>query len=135
MDNLFGAGGAGGGGPEEWFRSLPPITRIWLGSTVIVTGMANLDFVKWADLALARWEDVLGNGVSGKLEAWRSVYSIPECYVYLVTACILFVKNCVRLVLFLLIQCQINNMLPLRWKIWIQCNHRFASNDSNKQSV
>jgi len=78
MDNLFGAGGAGGGGPEEWFRSLPPITRIWLGSTVIVTGMANLDFVKWADLALARWEDVLGNGVSGKLEAWRLI----TCFLY-----------------------------------------------------
>ncbi len=76
MDNLFGAGGAGGGGPEEWFRSLPPITRIWLGSTVVVTTMANLDFVKWTDLALIHWEDVLGNGKSGKLEAWRSVYSI-----------------------------------------------------------
>jgi len=72
MDNLFGAGGGGGGGgPEQWFRALPPVTRIYLGLTLIVTALANLEVVKWNDLDFSRWEDVMGRGSSGRAEVWR----------------------------------------------------------------
>ncbi|KAL9185148.1 hypothetical protein ACHAXT_002925 [Thalassiosira profunda] len=70
MDNLFGAGG-GGGGPEQWFLSLPYVTRVLLGSTLVVTALANLDVIQGSDLEFARWEDVVGRGDSGKVEAWR----------------------------------------------------------------
>lgn len=77
MDNIFGAGG-GGGGPEQWFRSLPPVTRTLLGSTLVVTIIANLDVVKWTDLDFSRWEDVMGRGNSGRAEAWR----LLTCFLY-----------------------------------------------------
>ena len=79
MDNIFGAGGAaiGAGGPEQWFRSLPIITRIWLGSTLAVTALANLRFFQWTDFDLSRWEDVVGWGSSGRVEAWRLVDGWP----------------------------------------------------------
>ena len=74
MDNLFGAGGVGGGGgPEQFFRNLPLCTRIWLGSTLVVTTLANLDFVKWNDLDFVRWGDVVPGrvGSGGRIEFWR----------------------------------------------------------------
>ena len=70
MDNIFGAGG-GGGGPEQWFLSLPIVTRVWLGSTIIITALANLEFIKWDDLDFERWEDVYGRGSSRSIEVWR----------------------------------------------------------------
>mmetsp|Transcript_15102 Transcript_15102/g.27292 ORF Transcript_15102/g.27292 Transcript_15102/m.27292 type:complete len:332 (+) Transcript_15102:1-996(+) len=79
MDNIFGAGGAGGGngiggnGPQQFFASLPPVTRIWLGSTIVITACANLDLVKWNDLDFSRWDDVMGRGRSGRVEAWRLI--------------------------------------------------------------
>lgn len=79
MDNLFGAGGGGGGGgPEQWFRALPPVTRIYLGLTLIVTALANLEVVKWNDLDFSRWEDVMGRGSSGRAEVWR----LLTCFLY-----------------------------------------------------
>lgn len=68
-DLLFGAGGGGGGGPERFFRNLPPVTRIWLMSTLLVTALANFDFVKWTDLGCGGWHDVWGSG--GRAEIWR----------------------------------------------------------------
>mmetsp|Transcript_37884 Transcript_37884/g.81795 ORF Transcript_37884/g.81795 Transcript_37884/m.81795 type:complete len:320 (-) Transcript_37884:512-1471(-) len=78
MDNIFGAGGGGGGGnggggPLQFFASLPPVTRIWLGSTIVITACANLDLVKWNDLDFGRWDDVMGRGRSGRVEAWRLI--------------------------------------------------------------
>lgn len=77
MDNLLGAGG-GGGGPDQWFRNLPNCTRIWLGSTLIVTVLANMDVIKWNDLFFSNWEDIIGRGSSGRVEAWR----ILTCFLY-----------------------------------------------------
>ena len=66
MDNILGAGGVGG-----WFTSLLPVTRALLGSTLVVTALTNLDVIKWNDLDFSRWEDVIGRGSSGRIEAWR----------------------------------------------------------------
>jgi len=78
MENLVGAGGRGGGGPEQWFRALPACTKIWLGSTLVATALANLEFVKWHDLDFSGWEDVVGRGSSGRIEAWR----LLTCFLY-----------------------------------------------------
>lgn len=82
MDNIFGAGGGGGGGVgggvQHFFASLPPVTRIWLVSTLVVTALANLEFVKWNDLDFSRWEDVVGRGSSGRTEAWR----LMTCFLF-----------------------------------------------------
>lgn len=72
MDNIFGAGGGGGGGgPEAWFNNIPACTRIWLGSTLVVTALVNLELIKWHALDFNRWEDVIGQGSNGRAEAWR----------------------------------------------------------------
>ena len=55
------------------FLSLPPVTRIWLGTTLAVTGLANLDLLSWNQLHFSRWEDVSGRGISGRPEVWRCV--------------------------------------------------------------
>jgi len=72
MDNVFGAGG-----PDQWFRSLPIITRTWLGSVLLITALANLDVLKWSELDLRQWQDVV-RGPSGKMEAWRLI----TCFLY-----------------------------------------------------
>ncbi|KAL7536850.1 hypothetical protein ACHAWF_005582 [Thalassiosira exigua] len=80
MDNVFGAAGDDGvgGGPVQWFRSLPPVSRALLASTLMVTALVNLEFVKWHYLDFHGWEDVIGRGSSGRVEAWRLVPSFIE---------------------------------------------------------
>ena len=41
----FGGVGGGGGGPEQWFYNLPPVSRIWLGMTLVITVTINLDIL------------------------------------------------------------------------------------------
>jgi len=77
MDNLLGAGG-GGGGPGQWFLRLPPVTRLWLGSCLIVTATANLEVVNWHDLCLHRIDDAIGHGSSSRVEVWRFL----ACFLY-----------------------------------------------------
>ncbi|KAK1733086.1 Der1-like family protein [Skeletonema marinoi] len=91
MNNFFNArgGGAAGGGPIQWFHSLPPVTRLWLGSTLTVTALANFDVLQWTDLDLTHLTDVLGkasNNTSsssvllfGRLEIWR----LLTCFLYI----------------------------------------------------
>ena len=69
----FGGVGGGGGGPEQWFYNLPPVSRIWLGMTLVITVTINLDILQWNDLDFVRWEDLIGRGSSGRVEAWRYV--------------------------------------------------------------
>lgn len=60
------------GGPEEWFRSLPPVTKFWFGSTMALTlavnfGMVSPYKVPWI------WESFKSN-----FEIWRVI--TPFCY-------------------------------------------------------
>ena len=72
MDDLFGGGGGGAAaGPAQFFRHLPPITRIYLVSTLACTALINLEFAKLDDVEFHNWEDVIGRGRSGRIEAWR----------------------------------------------------------------
>lgn len=71
----FGGVGGGGGGPEQWFYNLPAVSRIWLGFTTLITALVNLDILQWSDLDFVRWEDLIGRGSSGRIEAWRYVNS------------------------------------------------------------
>lgn len=71
-------GGGGGGGPEQWFYNLPPVSRIWLGLTTLITALINLDILQWSDLDFVRWEDLIGRGSSGRIEAWRYVNSYKD---------------------------------------------------------
>ena len=98
MNNFFdgrgGAAGAGGGGPIQWFYSLPPVTRIWFGSTLTVTALANFDILQWTDLDLTNLTDVFGkvgvgvgnsniissnSSLFGRLEVWR----LLTCFLYI----------------------------------------------------
>jgi Derlin-2/3 len=97
MDNFFNAGaapGGGGGGVAgpiiQWLRSLPPITRLWLASTLTITALANLEIISWTDLSLSHLSDVTGGkGTSnnsnisdrflGRVEAWRLI----TCFMYI----------------------------------------------------
>ena len=56
---------------QQWLHALPPITRAWLVSTVIITGLANLNVIDPTYLYLHQWSDVWGTG--SKIEAWRCV--------------------------------------------------------------
>ena len=92
MNNFFDAGCGAAGGPIQWFRSLPPVTRIWLGSTLTVTALVNLNVIEWTDLDLAHFGDVMGSNGGGdnnnnssnssmkfgRLEAWRLI----TCFLY-----------------------------------------------------
>lgn len=88
MNNFFDGGGGIAGGPITWFRSLPPVTRIWFGSTLVVTALANLEVIQWTDLDLTHLYDVIGKGgggsnnsssiIFGRLEAWRLI----TCFLY-----------------------------------------------------
>ena len=65
MDNFFNAGAAPGGGGVagpiiQWFTSLPPITRLWLATTLTITALANLEIISWTDLSLSHLSDVMG---------------------------------------------------------------------------
>ena len=68
----------GGGGPEQWFRRLPPVTRLLLGSSVVVTVLTNLGQLNWNQVCLHDWYDLTGNGSSGKVEAYRGF----TCFLY-----------------------------------------------------
>ena len=68
----------GGGGPEQWFRRLPPVTRLLLGSSVVVTVLTNLGQLNWNQVCLHDWYDLTGNGSSGKVEAYRAF----TCFLY-----------------------------------------------------
>jgi len=70
--------GGGGGGPEQWFYNLPSVTRIWLGSTVIITALVNLDFIKWNDIDFTSFDDIIGHPAK-RVEAWRYVYFCILC--------------------------------------------------------
>mmetsp|Transcript_41032 Transcript_41032/g.49941 ORF Transcript_41032/g.49941 Transcript_41032/m.49941 type:complete len:280 (-) Transcript_41032:68-907(-) len=61
-----------GGGPQEWFQSLPLITRFWFGGTCLCTCAANFGIVSPVQLVFA-WEPVKDN-----FEIWRLVG--PFCY-------------------------------------------------------
>lgn len=54
---------------QQWFRSLEPITRTWFVSTLLVTGLANLNFLDLKSLYLHRLSDVWMS--HGKIEVWR----------------------------------------------------------------
>jgi hypothetical protein len=79
MDNLFGGrgggggeggGGGGGGDPAQFFRDLPPVSRVLLASTIAITALVNLDVLEREDLDFRTWGDVfVGRG--GRVEAWR----------------------------------------------------------------
>ena len=56
---------------QQWFRALKPITRTWFVSTVVVTGLANLNLLDVKSLYLHQWSDVWRPG--SKIEAWRYV--------------------------------------------------------------
>ena len=56
---------------QQWYRALPPITKVWLVSTVLVTGLANANVLNLNSLYLMRWSDVWMAG--SKIEAWRYV--------------------------------------------------------------
>ena len=73
-------GGGGGGGPEQWFYNLPSVTRILLGSTVIITALVNLDldFIKWNDIDFTSFDDIIGHPAK-RVEAWRYVYFCILC--------------------------------------------------------
>jgi Derlin-2/3 len=89
MNNFFDArGGAAGGGPVQWFHSLPPVTRLWFGCTITVTALSNFDVLQWTDLDLTRLTDVLGKASNttnissvlfGRLEIWR----LLTCFLYI----------------------------------------------------
>jgi len=92
MNNFFdGRGGAaGGGGPIQWFHSLPPVTRLWLGSTLTVSALANFEILQWTDLDLTHLTDVFGkvgggnsnissSSLFGRLEVWR----LLTCFLYI----------------------------------------------------
>ena len=70
--------GGGGGGPEQWFYNLPSVTRIWLGSTIIITALVNLDFIKWNDIDFTSFDDIVGH-TAKRVEAWRYVYFCILC--------------------------------------------------------
>ena len=65
-----GGGGGGGGRPEQWFYNLPPVSRIWLGMTTLLTICVNMDVVKWNHIDFAQWKDVVGHH-AGRVEVWR----------------------------------------------------------------
>ncbi|KAL3786324.1 hypothetical protein ACHAWO_009668 [Cyclotella atomus] len=58
---------------QQWFRSMPPITRTWFAATVLVTGLVNLSLLDLRYLYLHHWSDIWAPDRSTKIEAWRYV--------------------------------------------------------------
>jgi hypothetical protein len=72
MDNLFVGIGGGGVDPAQFFRDLPPVSRVLLASTLACTALVNVDILEREDLDFHSWEDVfVGRDRSGRVEAWR----------------------------------------------------------------
>lgn len=63
---------------QQWYRALPPITKVWLFSTVLVTGLANANVLNLNSLYLMRWSDVWMAG--SKIEAWRYVICVSSLH-------------------------------------------------------
>lgn len=61
-----------GGGPQEWFQSLPIITKFWFGATCLCTCSANFGIINPMNLIYV-WEPLKDN-----FEIWRLV--TPFCY-------------------------------------------------------
>ena len=59
--------------PLNWFNSLPPITRTWLGASFGTTALATLDFLRPSQL-LFDWHRIRHD-----LELWRIVTSFCYC--------------------------------------------------------
>lgn len=62
-----------GGGPQEWFKSLPLVTRYWFGGALITTCAGNFGLVSPMKLVFI-WEYILEN-----FEVWR--FLTPFLYV------------------------------------------------------
>jgi len=65
--NNVGRVGIDTGGPQEWFRALPLVTRVWFGSSLLVTLCGNLQIINVRNLIFA-WEPLKNN-----FEIWRLV--------------------------------------------------------------
>ena len=96
MDNLFGVGGGAVGPVIQYLYSLPPVTRVWLLSTVICTLLVNFDLIHSTQIDFRFWEPILPSSFynyffydkdqqhrpvssSGRLEVWR----IVTCFLYI----------------------------------------------------
>jgi len=62
-------------GPDVWFLSLPLMTKVWLGSTAVVTIAVNMQLMDFRDVRWINWEAVYGD----RKELWRIV--TPFLYV------------------------------------------------------
>jgi len=60
-------------GPDEWFKSLPLVTRYWFGATMIVTLSANFGVIEPKQI-MYYWPYI-----KDKFEVWRLL--TPFCYV------------------------------------------------------
>ena len=92
MDNLFGVGGGAAGPVLQYIYSLPPVTRIWLLSTVTCTLMVNFDLIHSTQIDFRSWEPILPlsfysfffgathsqSNSGSRLEIWR----IVTCFLY-----------------------------------------------------
>lgn len=59
-------------GPDQWFQTLPIITRYWFGATVVVTLAANFDIIGPQQLYFS-WYDIKSH-----MELWR----VATCFLY-----------------------------------------------------
>jgi len=59
-------------GPDEWFKSLPLVTKYWFGATLLVTLSVNFQIIS-AYKIIFDWESLKGN-----LELWRLL--TPFCF-------------------------------------------------------
>jgi len=57
----------------DWFRRLPPVTRLLLGSSVVVTALTNVGQLKWHQVCLHDWNDLIGT-----FQAYRAF----TCFLY-----------------------------------------------------
>lgn len=65
-------GGDAGGGPQDWFQSLPVVTQYWLGATAVITIAANFNIIE-SHQTLFVWSKIQSN-----LELWR----VFTCFCY-----------------------------------------------------
>mmetsp|Transcript_11311 Transcript_11311/g.27239 ORF Transcript_11311/g.27239 Transcript_11311/m.27239 type:complete len:291 (+) Transcript_11311:107-979(+) len=59
-------------GPDDWFKSLPIVTRYWFGATMLVTLTVNFQIISPYKI-MFDWESL-----KGSLELWRLL--TPFCY-------------------------------------------------------
>eukprot|EP00547_Thalassionema_nitzschioides_P003958 CAMPEP_0194203004 /NCGR_PEP_ID=MMETSP0156-20130528/2902_1 /TAXON_ID=33649 /ORGANISM="Thalassionema nitzschioides, Strain L26-B" /LENGTH=310 /DNA_ID=CAMNT_0038928653 /DNA_START=24 /DNA_END=956 /DNA_ORIENTATION=- len=61
-----------GGGPMEWFRSLPLVTQYWFGATLMLTVAGNMGIISPMHLVFI-WDNI-----KSKFEIWR----LLTCFCY-----------------------------------------------------